>query len=54
MLQILLQVQQMSKLPTSDRYKGVWDALKRIPQREGGIKVTKIQALNGIPAAVVC
>lgn len=37
-VKILLQVQQMSKLPTSDRYKGVWDALKRIPQREGGIK----------------
>lgn len=42
LLQILLQVQQMSSLPPSQRYKGTWDALRRIPQREGGLKVAHI------------
>lgn len=37
--QILLQVQQMSSLPQSQQYKGIWDALRRIPLREGGVKV---------------
>jgi hypothetical protein len=38
-LQILLQVQQMSSLPQSEQYKGLWDALRRIPLREGGLQV---------------
>lgn len=38
-LQILLQVQQMSSLPQQERYKGLWDALRKIPQREGGVQV---------------
>lgn len=37
--QILLQVQQMSSMPQQERYKGLWDALRRVPQREGGIQV---------------
>uniref|UniRef100_A0A383VTZ2 ADP,ATP carrier protein n=1 Tax=Tetradesmus obliquus TaxID=3088 RepID=A0A383VTZ2_TETOB len=36
-VKILLQVQQMSSLPQQQQYKGLWDALRRIPSREGGI-----------------
>ena len=35
--QILMQVQAMSSTPPQDKYKGVLDALRRIPQREGWI-----------------
>ena len=35
--QILMQVQAMSCTPEPDKYKGVLDALRRIPQREGWI-----------------
>lgn len=37
--QILLQVQQMSSIPKHQQYKGLFDALRRIPHREGGIQV---------------
>jgi hypothetical protein len=39
-LQILLQVQQMSSMPQQQQYKGLLDALRRIPQQEGGLKVS--------------
>jgi hypothetical protein len=39
-VQILLQVQQMSSLPQTQQYRGLWDALRRIPSREGGIAVS--------------
>jgi hypothetical protein len=39
MPQILLQVQQMSSMPQQEQYRGLVDALRRIPQREGGIQV---------------
>jgi hypothetical protein len=39
--QILLQVQQMSSLPQSQQYKGLWDALRQIPSREGGFAVSR-------------
>ena len=34
-LQVLLQVQPMSELPADERYRGLRDAWRRIPQREG-------------------
>lgn len=37
-VKILLQVQQMSSLPQQERCKGLWDALRKIPQREGGVQ----------------
>ncbi|KAF8055733.1 cation/proton exchanger 4 [Scenedesmus sp. PABB004] len=37
-VKILLQVQQMSSVPAGERYKGLVDALRRIPQREGGVR----------------
>lgn len=36
MLQIILQTQTQSSLPADQRFTGLWDALRRIPQREGG------------------
>jgi hypothetical protein len=39
-LQILLQVQHMSKTPADQQYKGLMDAFRRIPARQGGWKVT--------------
>jgi hypothetical protein len=33
--QILLQVQSVSSVPKEQQYTGLWDALRRIPQREG-------------------
>jgi hypothetical protein len=36
--QILLQVQAVSS-PPNQQYRGLWDALKRIPKQEGGWKV---------------
>jgi hypothetical protein len=38
-LQILLQVQQMSSIPKNQQYRGLFDALRKIPHREGGIQV---------------
>jgi hypothetical protein len=38
-VQILLQVQQMSSMPQQQQYKGLVDALRRIPQQEGGVRV---------------
>jgi len=35
-VKILLQVQSGSSVPKDQQYKGLLDALKRIPQREGG------------------
>ena len=43
--QILLQVQQMSSMPQQQQYKGLLDALRRIPQQEGGVKVSWRQQL---------
>eukprot|EP00877_Chromochloris_zofingiensis_P005931 jgi/Chrzof1/1591/Cz10g13190.t1 len=37
-IKILLQVQRMSAVPPAEQYKGLWDGLRRIPAREGGIR----------------
>ncbi len=34
-MQILMQVGPMASRPDADKYRSAWDALKRIPQREG-------------------
>ena len=34
-MQILMQVSPMASRPDVDKYRSAWDALKRIPQREG-------------------
>lgn len=34
--QLLLQVQSLSKVPPVQQYKGLFDALRRIPEQEGG------------------
>ena len=34
-MQILMQVSPMASRPDADKYRSAWDALKRIPQREG-------------------
>ena len=34
-VQVLLQVQVMSAIPAQEKYRGLADALRRIPQREG-------------------
>ena len=54
-LQILLQVQAMSAVPQQEKYKGLVDALKRIPQREGFlVRLTTAQlACQKHPVAVL-
>lgn len=34
-VQILMQVSPMNNQPNAGKYSSAWDALKRIPQREG-------------------
>ena len=34
-MQILMQVSPMTSRPEANKYRSAWDALKRIPQREG-------------------
>ena len=34
-VQILMQVSPMNSQPNAGKYSSAWDALKRIPQREG-------------------
>jgi len=46
--QVLLQVQGQSSLPGDQRYRGVLDALRRIPAREGGWRV------GALPSAAAC
>jgi hypothetical protein len=43
-MQIMLQVQQMSSMPQQQQYKGLLDALRRIPQQEGGVRVRQTAA----------
>ncbi len=57
-MQILMQVGPMASRPDADKYRSAWDALKRIPQREGWmvgptdakpIKCQKSSALHQLP-----
>lgn len=45
----------MSSMPQQQQYKGLLDALRRIPQQEGGVKVSRVAAaLRGtVPLNVV-
>jgi hypothetical protein len=46
--QILLQVQAVNT-PASAQYRGLWDALRRIPQQEGGWRVSDQPAIQQPP-----
>ncbi|CAL8463599.1 g3133 [Coccomyxa elongata] len=45
-VKILLQVQAMSEVPQKDKYRGLIDALKRIPQREGYLALYRGNGAN--------
>jgi hypothetical protein len=51
-VQIILQTQHQSSLLPEERYKGLRDALSRIPEREGGWRVGCLLKLpSRVPAA---
>ena len=47
LMQILMQVGLMASRPDADKYRSAWDALKRIPQREGWLVSHKAAAHEG-------